>query len=110
MWGRTGGYQLTQLYSCRNLETYAWVGWLMGGLDYHAVHHAFPDIPFDRLPEAFERIQAILQRHGLPLMVRGKGYLPETLELSQQPSTIGASDGTGKPIILMSLNTDLKLS
>ena len=90
MWGRTGGYQLTQLYSCRNLETYPWVGWLMGGLDYHAVHHAFPDIPCDRLPVAFGRIQAVLQRHGLPLMVRGKGYLPETLELSQQPSTIGA--------------------
>jgi fatty acid desaturase len=25
----------------------------MGGLNYHAVHHAFPDIPFDRLPAAF---------------------------------------------------------
>ncbi len=92
MWGRTGGYQLTQLYSCRNLDTYPWAGWLMGGLDYHAVHHAFPDIPFDRLPVAFDRIQAVLQRHGLPLMVRGQGYLPETLELSQQPSTIGAID------------------
>ena len=61
MWGRTGGYQLTQLYSCRNLDTYPWVGWLMGGLDYHADHHAFPDIPFvgvaspveNRLPAAF---------------------------------------------------------
>jgi fatty acid desaturase len=92
MWGQTGGYQVTQLYACRNLETYPWVGWLMGGLDYHAVHHAFPDIPFDRLPEAFQRIQAVLQRHGLPLMVQGQGYLHETLELSQQPSTIGAID------------------
>ena len=90
MWGQTGGYQLTQLYSCRNLETDPLVGWLMGGLNYHAVHHAFPDIPFNRLPAAFDRIQAVLQRHNLPLMVQGKGYLHETLELVQQPSTIGA--------------------
>jgi fatty acid desaturase len=90
MWGQTGGYQLTQLYSCRNLNTDPLVGWLMGGLNYHAVHHAFPDIPFNRLPAAFDRIQAVLQRHNLPLMVQGKGYLHETLELVQQPSTIGA--------------------
>jgi fatty acid desaturase len=90
MWGKTGGYQLTQLYSCRNLKTFPWVGWLMGGLNYHAVHHAFPDIPFDRLPEAFQRIQAVLQRQGLPLMLQGKGYLRETLQLGQHSSVIGA--------------------
>jgi fatty acid desaturase len=89
LWGHSGGYQLTQLYSCRNLKTYSWVGWLMGGLNYHAVHHAFPDIPFNRLPEAFERIQVILQRHGLPLMLQEEGYLHETLNLGQHPSTIG---------------------
>jgi fatty acid desaturase len=90
MWGQVDGYQLTQLYACRNLETYPWVGWLMGGLNYHAVHHAFPDIPFDRLPEAFQRIQGVLQRNGLPLMVQGKGYLHETIKLGHHPSTIGA--------------------
>jgi fatty acid desaturase len=90
MWGQANGYQLTQLYSCRNLETYPWVGWLMGGLNYHAVHHAFPDIPFDRLPEAFQRIQNVLQQNGLPLMVQGRGYWPETIELGHCPSTIGS--------------------
>jgi fatty acid desaturase len=90
MWGQTGGYRLTQLYACRNLDTYPGVGWLMGGLNYHAVHHAFPDIPFNRLPVAFERIQEVLQRNGLPLMLQGKGYLHETIELCQHPSTIGA--------------------
>ncbi len=89
-WGKTGGYHLTQLYACRNLKTYPWVGWLMGGLNYHAVHHAFPDIPFNRLPEAFQRIQIVLQRRGLPLMLQGDGYLPETLKLSQHLSVIGA--------------------
>jgi fatty acid desaturase len=99
MWGQTGGYQLTQLYSCRNLKTYPWVSWLMGGLNYHAVHHAFPDIPFNRLPEAFQRIQTVLQQHDLPLMLQGEGYLHETLQLGQHPSVIGAvnpQDSTGR--------------
>jgi fatty acid desaturase len=91
-WGQTGGYQLTQLYACRNLDTYPWIGWLMGGLNYHAVHHAFPDIPFNKLPEAFDRIQAVLRRHDLPLMLQGKGYVHETIKLGQHPSTIGAVD------------------
>jgi fatty acid desaturase len=99
LWGQTSDYQLTQLYSCRNLKTYPWVGWLMGGLNYHAVHHAFPNIPFNRLPEAFQRIQIVLQRHGLPLMLEGNGYLRETLQLGQHPSAIGAvnpQDLTGR--------------
>jgi fatty acid desaturase len=90
MWGQAGGYQLTQLYCCRNLQTYPWVGWLMGGLNYHAVHHAFPDIPFNQLPRAFQRIQAVLQQHELPLMVQDQGYLYETFKLGSCPSTIGA--------------------
>lgn len=89
LWGQTGSYQLTQLYACRNLETYPWVGWLMGGLNYHAVHHAFPDIPFNKLPTAFDRLQEVLKRHDLPLMLRGKGYVHETIELNRHPSTIG---------------------
>jgi fatty acid desaturase len=99
MWGQTDGYQLTQLYSCRNLTTYPWVGWLMGGLDYHAVHHAFPNIPFNRLPEAFQRIQSVLQRHGLPPMLQGGGYVRELLNLSQHLSAIDAvnpQDRTGR--------------
>jgi fatty acid desaturase len=88
-WGQTGGYQLTQLYACRNLDTYPWVGWLMGGLNYHAVHHAFPDIPFNKLPVAFDRLQAVLQRHDLPQMLQGKGYVQETIELNWHPATIG---------------------
>jgi fatty acid desaturase len=92
LWGQVDSYQLTQLYSCRNLKTYPLVSWLMGGLNYHAVHHAFPDIPFNRLPEAFQRIQLVLQRHGLPLMLQGEGYLHETLKLGQYPSVIGVVD------------------
>jgi fatty acid desaturase len=99
LWGQTNGYQLTQLYSCRNLKTYPLVGWLMGGLNYHAVHHAFPDIPFNRLPEAFQRIQIVLKRHGLPLMLQEEGYLRTTLKLGRHPSAIGVfnpQDLTGR--------------
>lgn len=99
LWGKNNSYQLTQLYACRNLKTYHWVSWLMGGLDYHAVHHAFPDIPFDRLPEAFQRIQHVLERHGLPLMLQGGGYWQEAFQLSQHPVMIGAvnsQDLTGR--------------
>ena len=66
-WFETIAPRLTTLPMCwpygtyRNLDTYPWIGWLMGGLDYHAVHHAFPEIPFvgvaspveNRLPAAF---------------------------------------------------------
>lgn len=92
LWGRFKGHQLTQLYACRNLKASSLVGWLMGGLNYHAVHHAFPDIPFNRLPEAFERIQKVLQQHNLPLMELGAGYLKSTYWFSGHASLIGEVD------------------
>ncbi|MDJ0701738.1 MAG: fatty acid desaturase [Leptolyngbyaceae cyanobacterium MO_188.B28] len=94
LWGRFGGHQITQLYACRNLKTSPVIGWLMGGLNYHAVHHTFPGIPFNHLPEAFQRIQAVLRRHHLPLMKLDGGYFQEFRRLSQQPSLIGESDLT----------------
>ncbi|MDM9380347.1 fatty acid desaturase [Chlorogloeopsis sp. ULAP01] len=89
LWGKFTSHQLTQLYACRNLKTSSLIGWLMGGLNYHAVHHAFPNIPFNRLPEAYERIQSILQKRGLPLMQMEPGYLQSTYWFSRHPSLIG---------------------
>lgn len=74
LWHQVGGHQLTQLYSSRNLQASSQFSWLVGGLNYHAVHHAFPGIPFDRLPEAHSRIQAVLNDHGMPAMEMEKGY------------------------------------
>ncbi|QJB47250.1 fatty acid desaturase family protein [Dolichospermum flos-aquae] len=88
LWGRFKNHQLTQMYASRNLQTSSLVGWLMGGLNYHAVHHAFPDIPFNQLPEAFERIQKVLQKHGFPAMQLDAGYLKSTYWLSSHPSLI----------------------
>ncbi|MEM8613306.1 MAG: fatty acid desaturase [Cyanobacteria bacterium P01_H01_bin.105] len=74
LWHQAGSHQLTQLYASRNLQTSAWFSWLIGGLNYHAVHHAFPQIPFNQLPEAYGRIQAVLADHGMPALEMEQGY------------------------------------
>ena len=99
MWQQVGDYQLTQLYACRNVKTYAWVNWLMGGLPYHSVHHAFPHLASNHLPEAFSRIQTVLQQHHLPPMLVASGYLPSSLRLAGRPSLI-ASDPVAENIDL----------
>ena len=92
LWGKHSNHQLTQLYACRNLKTSAFVGWLMGGLNYHAVHHAFPGIPFNQLPEAFARTQTVLQEYGLPPMCLDGGYLSQTYWWLRHPSAIAQPD------------------
>jgi fatty acid desaturase len=99
LWGTTKSHQLTQLYACRNLNTPPFMAWLVGGLNDHAIHHAFPSIPFNRLPEAFRRIDQVLQQHHLPPLQRDAGYLQETWHLSLHPSLIGQpqpSEPTGR--------------
>ncbi len=99
LWGKSSRYRLTQLYSSRNLHACAPVNWLMGGLPYHSVHHAFPDVPFNQLPTAFDRVQQVLQQHNMPLLQQDGGYLQATLRLSRHPSLIGAAianDSTGR--------------
>ena len=81
-------YQLTQLYACRNIKTYSWVNWLMGGLPYHSIHHAFPYIPNEQLPDAFERIQAVLQKNQLPPMVFESGYMASSFRVGTHPGLI----------------------
>lgn len=83
-WGRFKNHQLTQFYTGRNLQTYPFIGWLMGGLNYHSVHHGFPDIPFYHLPTAFDRIQPILQKYDFPVMELDDGYLRSAYLLSQR--------------------------
>ncbi|PSN19374.1 fatty acid desaturase [filamentous cyanobacterium CCP5] len=85
LWGDHGSFQLTQLYTCRNFNVPTLVNWLMGGLPYHSVHHAFPWIPFTQLPEAHRRIQAVLAQHQLPPLTIDTGYLVDTLRRSHQP-------------------------
>ncbi|TAF50880.1 MAG: fatty acid desaturase [Oscillatoriales cyanobacterium] len=65
---------VAQLYTTRNLQTTPLINWLMAGLPYHAVHHAFPEIPSYRLPIALARIEAILGDRGYAPLVRDPGY------------------------------------
>ena len=88
LWQQVGGHQLTQLYASRNLEVHPWIGWLVGGLNHHAVHHAFPGIPFNHLPEAHRRIQAVLKDQGMPELEMGPGYLKSLLSLMNQMTLI----------------------
>ncbi len=90
-WQSLGGQQLTQLYATRNLQVYPVIGWLMGGLNYHSVHHAFPQIPFNRLPEAYAIIQEHLEKYDLPPMDIQDGYIKTALEKSKKPSLIKTS-------------------
>ncbi len=84
LWQPTSCYTLRQLYACRNVRSPAWVNWLMGGLPYHSVHHAFPGMVSTHLPEAFQRIQAVLERHHLPPMILEPGYIASSFRLGTQ--------------------------
>ena len=92
MWQSTDSYQLTQLYACRNLNEPAWVNWLMGGLPYHSVHHAFPNVASAQLPEAFHRLQAVLEHHLLPPMALEQGYIATSVQLVNSASLINTGD------------------
>lgn len=92
LWRQVGGHQLTQLYAARNLQTSPWFGWLIGGLNYHAVHHAFPGIPFNRLPEAHRRIQTVLDNHGMPAMEMEQGYLSAVQKLINRFTLISSDE------------------
>ena len=84
LWQPTNHYLLRQLYACRNLRSPVWVNWLMGGLPYHSVHHAFPCIASQHLPEAFQRIQRVLEHHHLPPMLLESGYIVSGFRLGTQ--------------------------
>ncbi len=88
LWQQTGGHLTTQLYAGRNFEASKFISGMIGGLNYHAVHHAFPDIPFDQLPLAYRRIQIVLDHHGLPLMGIEQNYLSTAFKLMRQASQI----------------------
>jgi fatty acid desaturase len=104
LWHRQSNYLLTQLYTCRNLRVNPLTNWLMGGLPYHAIHHCFPQIPFNLLPIAYHRIQALLARCDYPPLVTGQGYVAETLSLISAPSLIQQAQGNAIATNHQSLN------
>lgn len=81
LWHKSTGHRLTQLYACRNLTVSPFVTWLVGGLNYHAVHHAFPGIPFDQLAIAHQRVQTLLAKYDMPPLAVEQDYCRTTLKL-----------------------------
>jgi fatty acid desaturase len=75
LWRARDSHLLTQLYGSRSVRSSPLVNALMGGLPHHAAHHAFPMIPTARLPQATQRIEAVLIRHGLPPLPMAGSYL-----------------------------------
>lgn len=66
LWRSNPGSLLTQLYASATVRSPAWLNVALGGLPHHAAHHAFPSIPFQRLPLATARIAAVLEAHQQP--------------------------------------------
>ena len=72
---------LTQLYASATVTAPGWLNIALGGLPHHAAHHAFPSIPFQRLPLATERISEVLASHQQPPLPRLAGYRAAVREL-----------------------------
>ena len=74
LWQAQGSHLITQLSGSRSITSGRWLNAVMGGLPHHSVHHAFPSIPTARLPQASQRIAAVLQRHGAPALPQLSSY------------------------------------
>lgn len=74
LWRRDTTYELTQLYSSRNIVAGPLVNLLMGGLPHHSLHHAYPTIPYDQLPGASASAERILLEQGRPPLPRVASY------------------------------------
>jgi fatty acid desaturase len=74
LWQRNTTYELTQLSTSRNIASGPVVNFLMGGLPHHSLNHAYPSIPYDRLPEATGIAEAELTNHGKPPLPKVGNY------------------------------------
>jgi fatty acid desaturase len=74
IWKRFSTYELTQLYSSRNIAASSLVNLLMGGLPHHSLHHAYPSIPYDKLPQATSIAEEVLGRNGHPPLPKINSY------------------------------------
>lgn len=82
LWQPNTTYELTQLYTSRNIQAGPLINALMGGLPHHSLHHAYPSIPYNNLPQASRIAEAVLQDHGKPPLPRVSSYLAGTALLA----------------------------
>lgn len=102
LWGRAANPYETQLRNSRNIRTNGAVSLYMDHLNYHSVHHAFPRIPFYRLREAHERIQALLRPAGNPLL-EDTSYFRTAVRLGLNPVVIRGTGRESTPPTIVSI-------
>ncbi|MEN9810037.1 MAG: hypothetical protein RLZZ488_1604 [Pseudomonadota bacterium] len=89
--GKRSNYFATQLHTCRNIETNRVMSWLMNGLNFHSIHHAFPKVPFYNLEEATRRMNELLQKNNVDTLPQAKGYVATVVNLSREMRLINFS-------------------
>jgi fatty acid desaturase len=87
--GKRTNYFATQLHTCRNIQTNTTMSWLMNGLNFHSIHHAFPKVPFYHLEEATRRMNALLETNNAEAMPHAHGYLRTFVRLSGKMMLLG---------------------
>lgn len=78
LWQPNTTYELTQLYTSRNINAGWLVNFLMGGLPHHSLHHAYPSIPYHHLPAASQIAERVLSQHGKPSLPKVSSYASGT--------------------------------
>lgn len=74
LWKRWSTYELTQIYTSRNISSGPVLNFLMGGLPHHSLHHAYPSIPYHSLPEASVIAEEALVKSGKPPLPKVGSY------------------------------------
>lgn len=95
--GKRSNYFATQLYACRNIETHPAMSWLMNGLNFHSIHHAFPKVPFYHLEEATQRMNKLLETHNAEQLPHSKGYLRTFATLSSDMQLLKLNSSANSP-------------
>ncbi|MEY3902213.1 MAG: hypothetical protein RL189_1519, partial [Pseudomonadota bacterium] len=96
--GKRSNYFATQLHTCRNIETTRTMSWLMNGLNFHSIHHAFPKVPFYNLEEATRRMNELLKKNNVDTLPQAKGYVSTVVALSREMKFIKFSPTSSTPI------------
>lgn len=78
LWHRESTYELTQLYTSRNIDAGPLVNLVMGGLPHHSLHHAYPSVPYHNLPQASRIAASVLKQHGKPPLPMVESYAAGT--------------------------------
>ena len=64
-----------------NIDTYRWLDWYYGGLNFHIEHHMFPTMARKNLRHAAPYVKAICDKHGIPYESRSFfGAMMKTLQ------------------------------